>query len=547
MTNMIPQAPDNNQGPWANMENYLRTLIPANELYIVAGGAGTGGTGSNGGVTNNFAGGKVTVPAFTWKVALVIPKADGDDISRVSAATRTIAVIMPNSNTFNGSTIRDDDWRNFLVSIDQVEQLTGYNFYENLPDAIENSVEAGIDGNNPPGTANQVVNVAEDNSVSITLDAAGLGNLTYEVVNQPTNGSLSGTGATRTYTPNPNFNGTDSFTFRVNDGQRNSNTSKVLINITEVNDDPVAGNDNRMTDEDAALSFAASELTQNDSTGAANENNQTLTVTKVISIGNTNGQVSLSNGQINYQPNLNYNGEASFNYEVCDNGKTNGSSDSKCVVGTVIVAVSSVNDRPILAPIVDYTVLLGSSLNATTLATDADLPNDSLIYSLTGVVPAGASIDSATGVITWTPSVNQAGKIYTLTVRVTDKGGLFAESQFKIKVAYEWSNLLSPIATDGSSVFKSNQTVPVKFQLTGAAQNVTNAVAALFLAKVTNGILGTEFPAVASGNANQGNLFRSEGGQYIYNLSTKGLATGIYQLRVDLGDGERRTVLIELK
>ena len=50
MTNMIPQAPDNNQGPWANMENYLRTLVTAgNELYIISGGSGQGGTGSNGG------------------------------------------------------------------------------------------------------------------------------------------------------------------------------------------------------------------------------------------------------------------------------------------------------------------------------------------------------------------------------------------------------------------------------------------------------------------------------------------------------------------
>jgi hypothetical protein len=61
-----------------------------------------------------------------------------------------------------------------------------------LPDAIENSVEAGVDGNNPPGTANQFVSVAEDNSVSITLDAVGSGDLTYEIVSQPTNGSLSG-------------------------------------------------------------------------------------------------------------------------------------------------------------------------------------------------------------------------------------------------------------------------------------------------------------------------------------------------------------------
>ena len=83
MTNMIPQSPDNNQGPWANLEGYFRTLLPANEVYIVAGGAGTGGTGSAG-AANTIAGGNVTVPAQTWKVALIIPKASGDDVARVN-------------------------------------------------------------------------------------------------------------------------------------------------------------------------------------------------------------------------------------------------------------------------------------------------------------------------------------------------------------------------------------------------------------------------------------------------------------------------------
>src|SRR5204862_5792780 len=97
MSNMVPQSPDNNQGPWAALENYLRTLTDAgNELYIVSGPAGKGGTGSNGGVTTTLAGGHVTVPAQTWKAVLVLPKADGNDVARVTAATQTIAVIMPN-------------------------------------------------------------------------------------------------------------------------------------------------------------------------------------------------------------------------------------------------------------------------------------------------------------------------------------------------------------------------------------------------------------------------------------------------------------------
>ena len=144
MSNMIPQAPDNNQGPWANMENDLRTIAGStNELYIVAGGAGAGGTGSSGAATT-IAGGKVTVPEFTWKVALVLPKGD-NDTSRVSCDTRTIAVIMPNIQG-----IRNNDWQGYIATVDAVEALTGYDFYSNLPDPVERCVEAGTNGVNPP-------------------------------------------------------------------------------------------------------------------------------------------------------------------------------------------------------------------------------------------------------------------------------------------------------------------------------------------------------------------------------------------------------------
>ncbi len=144
MSNMVAQAPDNNQGPWAELEGYLRTLLPSDELYIVSGPEGQGGTGSNGGVTETVADGHVSVPANTWKVALVLPKAGGDDISRVTCSTRTIAVIMPNTQG-----IRNTPWENFVTSVDAVEQLTGYDLFSNLPEPIQRCVEAGINGNNP--------------------------------------------------------------------------------------------------------------------------------------------------------------------------------------------------------------------------------------------------------------------------------------------------------------------------------------------------------------------------------------------------------------
>lgn len=141
MTNMMPQAPDNNQGPWEVLESYCRTLVSqGSEVYIIAGGAGSGGTGSNGGVSTTVANGHVSVPAQTWKVILVLPDASGNDVARVNTTTRTIAVIMPNTQG-----IRFNDWRSYRVSVDQVESLTGYDFFSNVPTSIQSVIEARVD------------------------------------------------------------------------------------------------------------------------------------------------------------------------------------------------------------------------------------------------------------------------------------------------------------------------------------------------------------------------------------------------------------------
>lgn len=127
MTNMIPQAPNNNQGPWEELESYLRTLVnQGNEVYIIAGGAGQGGVGSNGAATT-IAGGNVLVPAYTWKIALVIPNG-ANDVDRIVKTTRVITVIMPNRQDIGINT----PWRNFRANVKQVEAMTGLNFFSNV-------------------------------------------------------------------------------------------------------------------------------------------------------------------------------------------------------------------------------------------------------------------------------------------------------------------------------------------------------------------------------------------------------------------------------
>jgi DNA/RNA endonuclease G (NUC1) len=343
MTNMIPQAPNNNQVTWEGLESYARSLLTdGNEVYIISGGYGQGGTGSGGGVTQTIDQGRIVVPAKTWKVLLVLPNADGNDVARVTTSTRTIAVIMPNAQGINA------DWRSFLVSVDDVEALTGYDFFSNVPEAIQSVIEANRDGNTRPVANAQTVTVQEGGSKAITLTGTDADNnpLAYTITSQPSHGTLGGGGTSYTYTPDANYNGPDNFTFTVKDAYVSSEAATVSINVTEVNQAVVVANDSKNTAEDTALSFPASDLTVNDNAGA-NEGGQTLTVTNVIPTLNTHGTVALVAGQVTYTPEGNYNGPASFDYQVCDDGTTNGAPDPQCGTGVVNITVDSVNDNPV--------------------------------------------------------------------------------------------------------------------------------------------------------------------------------------------------------
>ena len=140
MSNMIPQSPNLNRVTWVALENYCRTLMDAgNELYIISGGYGSGGTGSNGGITTTIASGKITVPAKCWKVIVVLPNGN-NDASRVNNTTRVIAVDMPNTQTVNNL-----PWGSYRVSIDALETILGYDFLNNIPTAVQTVIEAVVD------------------------------------------------------------------------------------------------------------------------------------------------------------------------------------------------------------------------------------------------------------------------------------------------------------------------------------------------------------------------------------------------------------------
>jgi endonuclease G len=144
MTNMIPQAPQNNQQTWNNLEGYLRTQVTAgNEVYIIMGSYGTGGVGSLSTATvNTIASGNVTVPSNVWKVAVIIPVGNGDLIRAGNAsAVRVIAVNTPNVNSIS------TDWTKYLVTVRDIEKAVGngFNLLSALPQSVQDAVETKAD------------------------------------------------------------------------------------------------------------------------------------------------------------------------------------------------------------------------------------------------------------------------------------------------------------------------------------------------------------------------------------------------------------------
>ena len=138
MTNMMPQSANNNQRTWAGLENYCRTLVNAgNEVYIICGSYGSGGTGVNGYATT-IAGGRITVPSNCWKVVVVLPEGSSD-AGRVTTATRIIAINTPNNQTLATT------WGSYRTSVDAIEAATGYDILSAVSASVQSVVEAKVD------------------------------------------------------------------------------------------------------------------------------------------------------------------------------------------------------------------------------------------------------------------------------------------------------------------------------------------------------------------------------------------------------------------
>jgi|ERR1039458_4053229 uncharacterized repeat protein (TIGR01451 family) len=139
MSNIIPQAPNNNEGVWSTFEDYCRSLAQSgDELLIICGPSGFNGSLIQPGQT-------VFIPAYTWKIVVVVPPGGGTALSRIDAATRVISLKIPNSNGVSSS------WQNYVTSARQIEVDTGFTFFSALPSDVASALLNKVDGQaNPP-------------------------------------------------------------------------------------------------------------------------------------------------------------------------------------------------------------------------------------------------------------------------------------------------------------------------------------------------------------------------------------------------------------
>ena len=263
-----------------------------------------------------------------------------------------------------------------------------------------------ISVNDLPVAQNSSVSTTEDNSVSgvvVATDVEG-DPLTYSVVNQPLHGTvvLSPSGS-YTYTPNANYHGSDSFTFQANDGMGNSNVATVSINVSSVNDAPVAQNNSFTTLEDTL--YAGSVL-------GTDVDGDTLTYSVVTQP--LHGTLTFNaNGTFTYLPSLNYNGVDSFTFQAND-----GSLDSN--IATVTINVTPVNDLPV-AQNSSGTTLEDTPYVSAVTAIDVD--GNSLTYSVvTQPLHGTVVLNATTGAYTYTPNANYFGPD-SFTFQVSDGVG----------------------------------------------------------------------------------------------------------------------------
>ncbi|WP_227498710.1 tandem-95 repeat protein [Synechococcus sp. PCC 7336] len=277
--------------------------------------------------------------------------------------------------------------------------------------------------NTDPIATGDSFSVNEDETLTVDAASGVLGNdsdidgdtLSAALVSDVSNGTLTlNADGSFEYTPDADFNGSDSFTYAVSDGNGGTDTATVTLTVDPINDDPVAAGDSFSVDEDATLTVdAAADVLANDS----DIDGDSLSAALVSDV--SNGTLTLNaDGSFEYTPDADFNGSDSFTYAVSDG---NGGTDT----ATVTLTVDPVNDDPVAAGdsfSVDEDATLTVDAAAGVLANDSDIDGDSLSAALVSDVSNGTLTLNADGSFEYTPDADFNGSD-SFTYAVSDGNG----------------------------------------------------------------------------------------------------------------------------
>jgi cellulose biosynthesis protein BcsQ len=284
-------------------------------------------------------------------------------------------------------------------------------------DSAVTTVEINITAANDSPTANNIeITAMEDMPTPVLLKGTDPDGdaLTYSVVTKPSNGTLSGTEPNMTYTPSLNFNGLDSFTFRVSDGVSNSIPATVSLVVNPADDTPVA-NDTSVTVPEDTVSHIL--LSGSDPDGDP----LTYTVLRTPSHGKLSGTAP----NLTYTPDPNFSWLDSFTFRVND-----GRNDS--VPATVMISVAPVNDPPTAR---DDKIVTKEDTPATidVLANDTEVDNELLKISEITQGRGGSVKINDDSTVTYTPNADFSGTD-RFTYTVSDREGEKSTAVVKVEV-----------------------------------------------------------------------------------------------------------------
>jgi VCBS repeat-containing protein len=381
--------------------------------------------------------------------------------------------------------------------------------------------------NNAPAAVNDAYSTNEDTALnraapgvlSNDTDADG-DSLTAIKVSDPTHGTVTlNSNGSFTYTPTSNYNGTDAFTYKANDGKVDSNTATVNITINAVNDTPVAVNDAYSTNEDTVLNRAAPGVLSND-TDADGDN---LTAVKVNDPAH--GTLTLnSNGSFTYTPNANYTGSDSFTYQAND-----GQASSN--TATVTITVSAVNNAPV-AVNDTYSTNEDTALNRAApgvLSNDTDADGDNLTAIKVSNPSHGSLTLNSNGSFTYTPTSNYNGTdSFTYKANDSKTDSNVATATITISAVND-----APVATADS--YSTSEDTVLNVTAPGVLDNVTDAD-------------GDNLTAIKVSNPSHGSVTLNSNGSFTYTPASNynGTDSFTYKANDSKADSNTATVTITI-